>query len=315
VTQDPPEPRAARDGDRLPWTPGERLRYRRPMRRIALIAVLALAGGCKKESKPEEAGKVVSPGDVRVAILLDGGPVTDVDPGQAGAWAPLGHFLPAEHKEPASWAAIEVHGRAGEPPQTLEDPETRHPGLVPALFPGRHGIAFGFFAPQELARKGKPVWQVDPVTRLALTGRRAAMGGQGGGDGAGGGGENEGERPTPSADLRIEISGPGGESVFTGDRLVDLPTSTAPIGDTDTPGWTLPQILAAAGVRPTGTLVLYGEEGANLILDAQDLDPATRSAFIKLNRSGQLRFRLFKKTGSTWDIAGELRGIARIEVK
>jgi hypothetical protein len=103
--------------------------------------------------------------------------------------------------------------------------------------------------------------------------------------------------------------------VFTGDQLAALPTSTAPIGDTETPGWTLPQILEAAGTIPTMKVVLQGAEDANLILGEDDFDPTKTTLFIKLNRSGQLRFRVFKKVGDTYEITGELRGIVRIEVQ
>jgi hypothetical protein len=138
---------------------------------------------------------------------------------------------------------------------------------------------------------------------------------KGEGNGEGGGGENDGERPMPTADLKITIVGPAGETVFTGDKLAALPTSHAPIGDMDTPGWTLGQVLDAAGVKVTEKVVVYGAENANLILDAADFDPTKAVLFIKLNRSGQLRFRLFRKAGDTFDIAGELRGIVRIELK
>ena len=280
------------------------------MRRLAIVVVAAaLAAGCKKDSKEEEA----KPSEIQpVALSVDGASTGTVDAARAGTWAPLGNFLPEGKREIESWASIEP-----EPSATIEDPAKKYPGLVAALYPGKKGIAFGFFAPEDLAKKGEPKWSVDPVTGVAVTTRKekeAAMGGQGGGDGAGGGGEDEGARPEPSADLKITVVGAGGETVFTGDKLKDLPTTTAPVGDTDTPGWTLQQIIEAAGEKPTGKVIVYGEEVANLILEGDVLDPEKARLFIKLNRSGQLRFRAFKKVGSTWDTVGELRGISRIEM-
>jgi hypothetical protein len=288
------------------------------MRRLAVIAVAAaLAGGCKKESKDAE--KSSKPIDAPpIALSVDGFSFGRIDAGKAGTWAPLGSFLPEGKQDIESWASIEP-----EPGEPIDEPAKKHPGLVAAVYPGKKGIAFGFFAPEDLAKKGAPQWSIDPVTGIAITtherkkemGGQGGTGGQGGGDGEGGGGEDDGERPTPTADLKITVVGPAGESVFTGDKLAALPTSTAPIGDTDTPGWTLLQVIEAAGAKPTAKVIVYGEEGANLILEGDTLDPAKATLFIKLNRSGQLRFRAFKKVGSTWETVGELRGISRIEMK
>jgi hypothetical protein len=282
------------------------------MRRLVIvIAAVALAGGCKKESKGEEQKKAVEVEPV--ALAVDGFAVGKVDAGKAGLWAPLGNFLPQGKQNLETWASIELEpGR-----QVIADPAKTHPGLVAAVYPGAKGIAFGFFAPEDLAKKGKAQWSVDPVTGISVTTatRKAEMGGQGGGDGEGGGGEDDGERPALTADTRITVAGPGGDVTVTGDKIAALPTSTAPIGDTETPGWTLLQIIELAGAKPTKKVIVYGEESANVILEGDALDPAKASLFIKLNRSGQLRFRAFQKVGQSWDTIGELRGITRIELK
>lgn len=283
------------------------------MRRLVPLLIVCALGACKKDSKHEAGKAEPAKAGKAIELTLDGKPVSTLDAAKIGSWAPLGSFLPSGAQNLDTWATIDV--TIGDHVEHIEDPKAKHPGLVAAVFPARGGPAFGFFAPQDLAKKGKAQWERQGVSTIAVTTRAATAGGQGGGDGAGGGAENEGERPAPSADLKITIVGPAGESVFTGDKLASLPTTTAPIGDTDTPGWTIDQILTAAGVSPTGKVVVYGEEGANLILEPSDLDPKASKPFIKLNRSGQLRFRLFRKNGETWDVAGELRGIARIELK
>jgi hypothetical protein len=282
------------------------------MRRLVPLLIVCALGACKKDSKSE----AKPPGPKEIELVVDAKRSGMLDAAKLGSWAPLGSFLPSGVQNMERWGAIEVtvDGKV----ERIDDPSAKHPGLVAAVFPGRSGPAFGFFAPQDLAKKGKAQWQREPVSQLVVTTRApeaATEGGQGGGDGAGGGAENEGDRPAPSADLKITIVGPAGETVFTGDKLASLPTTTAPVGDTETPGWTIDQILTTAGVSPTGKVVVYGEESANLILEPSDLDPKTAKPFIKLNRSGQLRFRLFRKSGDTWDIAGELRGISRIELK
>ena len=66
-------------------------------------------------------------------------------------------------------------------------------------------------------------------------------------------------------------------------------------------------------MKATGTLVVRDITGA-----AVTIDPATLSqglGFLKLNRNGQLRFRMFVKRGDEWIVDGELRGVTRIELR
>jgi hypothetical protein len=291
-------------------------------RRAALILVVALAACEKKKDAP----KPVDTAGAVATIFFDDAEVARVDVGKAATFAPLGAFLPAGARDQDRWHSLSATGATGE----MAGMVTAYPGMVPALFATKGGIAFGWFLPEDLAKKGRPQHQILRVETVRVTSRASAGGaasdggapigdvkggGGGGGDGEGGGGDHDGDRPTPGADLKIVVAGPSGDVTVTGDQLTGLPTTTAPVGDTDTPGWTLDQILALAGATPTGKLVLHGTEGANLILEPGDLDPAIARPFIKLNRSGQLRFRLFRKVGDTWDVAGELRGIARIELR
>jgi len=59
---------------------------------------------------------------------------------------------------------------------------------------------------------------------------------------------------------------------------------------------------------------LSGESGSSVTLEKQDLDPKTSVPFVKLNRQGQLRFRVFKKQGESWQPGPDLRGLTKIEV-
>lgn len=61
-------------------------------------------------------------------------------------------------------------------------------------------------------------------------------------------------------------------------------------------------------------LRLTGENGTNLTLSKQDLDPKRAVPFVKLNRQGTLRFRVFKKQGDTWQPGRNLRGLIAVEV-
>jgi hypothetical protein len=61
--------------------------------------------------------------------------------------------------------------------------------------------------------------------------------------------------------------------------------------------------------------VLTDTGGLNLTLEKADFDPKTSVPYVKLNRQGALRVQVFKKQGDTWQRAGDLRGLAEIEVK
>lgn len=295
------------------------------MRRLAVVVLIALTPACKKDAakdQPPAAPQVdAAVGEVSksATVFLDSLRLAEIDAGKASTYPPLPSMLPKEFATLDTWASIEVKG-LHERSQTLISPAKTHPGEVAALFTMEGGVAFGFFAPDDLAKKGKPKMFIPAVVEVRIHTPEAEApveAGQGGGDG-GGGGEEGGDRPVPSAALKITIKVGGKDQVFNGEQLAEVETTTAPVGDTETKGWTLPAVLEAAGVSAKaqqGKVVLYGDEGANLILEPGDLDPAKAVAFIKLNRQGKLRFRLFRKAGSTWDVAGELRGIASIELK
>jgi hypothetical protein len=85
-------------------------------------------------------------------------------------------------------------------------------------------------------------------------------------------------------------------------------------GNPDQKGWRLSALLTAAGVSRFQRLVLRDASGANLTLDKKDLSE-TSIPFIKLNKQGALRFRVFKKAGGGWDPTGDLRGLVSIDVK
>jgi hypothetical protein len=289
-------------------------------RRVLVILVaLAAATGCKKKNDSGGgSGSGTSEAPIKVSLALD-----DKVLGEElalGAPRPLEVLatLPALD----TWIAVEVIDQAGKV-TTILAPAKNHAGAVPALAAGDGGARFG------LLRDGKLEQPVGPVTKVTVKTRSDAgkpvegmdHGGGGGGDSGGGGDHgtggnsaDKGVRATPTADLKIEVEGPGGTSTFTGDKMAGLPEVKAPTGDTETPGWSLVDVLKAAGLEGVTSVTLTDDENASLRLDPADFDPATAITYLKLNRSGVIRFRLFRKTGDVWEIAGELRGIKRIKV-
>ena len=115
--------------------------------------------------------------------------------------------------------------------------------------------------------------------------------------------------------LKITITTAAGERLVEGKALLATPRSPMP-GDTggEGKGWPLTTILELGGVTKFQRLLLTDAGGTNLTLDKADFDPKKSVPFIKLNRQGQLRFRVYKKQGDTWQAAGDLRGLVSVQV-
>ena len=276
----------------------------------ALAVVAALAAGCKKAAKPAPTAAMP------VALFVDDRQVATS--ATLGATArPLVEVVPGL-PDPASWLAviaIDADGKA----TTVLAPAKDHAGTPPALAAVDGQVQFGLAKGGQLERPVARVAKVIVKTqddRGAIAAELAAQGGggHGGGDSAGHRHDGEGERPVPTAELVIAIKGPQGESTFTGDKLVSLPTIIAPTGDTETPGWSLVDILAAAGLGGAKAVSLLDSEGAGLRLEGADFDRAATVLYVKMNRGGQLRFRRYAKRGEAWEMTGELRGLSKITV-
>ncbi|MEZ4399860.1 MAG: hypothetical protein R3B06_07565 [Kofleriaceae bacterium] len=278
-------------------------------RRIVIGCVLALAA-CKKAAPPPPA-PVAAP----VAIFLDDREVATSAALTVKPRALVGMAPGAP--DPEVWLAVIALDPSGKA-TTVMAPARDHGDLVPSLALVDGAAVFGMARGDALENTVSPVVKVIIKTkddRGAIAAELAGKpGGHGGGDGDGHQHDGAGQRPAPSADLVILIKSGKDEARFTGDKLAPLPTVTAPVGDTETPGWNFVDVLAAAGLGGAKAVNLTDSEGASLRLEGADFDPAQTVLYIKLNRSGQLRFRRFGKQGATWTMTGELRGIASIAV-
>jgi hypothetical protein len=284
---------------------------------LPLFLVLSLLGcglGCgKKKSEGAASGEAV-----KVVIAVDDKVLTE-QVTVSGAPTPIAKLVTLP--DASTWVAVEAIDGAGKV-TTMLTPAKNAPGAEPALVNDPRGLTFGWLLQGQLAQ---PLRGVAKVTIKTKGDEGQPIGerdhGEGGGDSGGGGnhgtgdnGADKGVRATPTADLKIEVEGPGGASTFTGDKMVGLPEVKAPAGDTETPGWSLTDVLGAAGIKDPKSVTLTDDEGASLKLEGEDFDPAKSVLYLKLNRSGVVRFRRFKKTGDVWDVAGELRGIKKIKV-
>lgn len=278
--------------------------------RNVVLAVALAALGCKKTDDKPAATKVGSgsaaaapaqTGKV-VQIFVDEALITTLTVDQLKPWPRLDSLVPAAAQRLGTWQAIEL---VGGKPQVIKKPSSAYPDLVPVVFAGENGPAFGMFDPVEHAKKGKAALRED-VTEVRI--RVAAGGGRGENDHSGGGGGGD---PTK---LVINIKTKAGAQVLSGEKLIAM-TREAPPGEADShAGWRLLTVLDQLGVKAPKRLLLTGESGTNLTLEKQDLDPATAVPFLKLNRQGTIRFRVFRKQGETWQMGSDLRGLSAVEV-
>ncbi len=284
-----------------------------------LLAAAALAIQCKHDrAAPAPHAISATPAPAAVTILVDEHALTSsVMLGRNPR--PLTELVTGA---PAldTWLALEAIDSVGKVHTTMTPARTQA-GKVPMLAMTTDGVEVGFGAPGGTGPLAEAVFGVTRVT-IKVQGDKGAIaaqvGAQAGDHGTGdSGGQREHAdegRPSAGPDLKIAITGASGESEFTGDRLAALPVIKAPSGDTETPGWSLIDVLAAVGIDKPQVVHLTDGEGATLRLDASDFDPTKVVLYLKLNRSGVIRFRVFRRVGETWEVGGELRGITKIQV-
>jgi hypothetical protein len=275
-----------------------------------LLVVVAACGS--KDAKPG-AGSAGSatvapapPPPKDVTIFVDDKQVAQVTPAQIGQWPRLDTLVPTDARRLGRWQDVLLQGAAAKPVD-LQSPSASYPELVPALFPGADGApAFGMFDPVELAKHGKPALREDHLSavRVKLLAEDAGRGqheqGQGGGK--------------DPATLKITFVTKKGTTVLDSAKLLALPREPVP-GTTESKGWALQTLLTAGGITKWKKLVLSNADGVALNLDNAAFDPKTSIPFVKLNRQGSLRMRIYKKVGGEWQPGGgDLRDLDGVEV-
>ena len=216
----------------------------------------------------------------------------------------LDTLVPGDARKLGTWELVTVQ-TARPKPSELAHPSSNYPDMVPAIFPGDGGApAFGMFDAVELAKKGKAALREDHVSAIRI---KVAQGGNRGQNDDGGGAAAD---PTK---LVVTVKTKAGTTTLTGEKLLALPREGTP-GNPDQKGWRLTALLDAAGVKAYDHLVLTDASGTNLLLDRKDISD-TSVPFIKLNKQGSLRLRVWKKAGDGWNGAGDLRGLAAIEAR
>jgi len=285
-------------------------------RRSLVLALALVSVGCGKTDK--DAGGGTQPGsgsgtgtvaqpqpqtEPRAYVFVDDKNVATVTVPQVASWPRLDTLVPEPARRLGKWQAI--HLKSGKPAMVeLNKPFEQYRDYVPALFPGEGGtISFGLFDPVELGKKGKPAVREDGVVEVRV---KLADDGRGMND-------HGAQAVVDPQNIKLEIKTKAGAQTLTGEKLLAITREAMPGGGGDAKGWKLATILEAGGVKTWKKLVLLDEGGVNLILEAKDLDDKT-VPFVKLNRQGSLRFRIFKQQGDGWTPSGDLRALKSIEV-
>ena len=271
---------------------------------LVVALILAACGSKSSDKEPAGSGTAAVPVATGTQLFVDDTVVATVDAAAVASWPRLDSLLPEAARRMGKWQAITIKNAKPQPAE-LANPSQAYREYIPALFPGPGGkVSFGMFDPVELGKRGKPALQEDGVTELRV--KLAADSGRGEND-------HQGGSAVDPQNIKLTIVTPKGEQVMTGDKLLALPREAMPGGGGDAKGWRLGQVLEGAGIKSFKRVRLTDLKGPTLTLEKADLDDKT-IPFLKLNRQGSLRFRLYKQQGEGWQPAGDLRDLAKIEV-
>jgi len=278
--------------------------------RILLFCVLVAAACGSKSSDGGGGGSGTAsgtqePASTATKLFVDDKEVAQVDAAKVATWPRLDSLLPESARRMGKWQAISIKNAKPTPPE-IANPSQAYHDYIPVLFPGPGGkVSFGMFDPVELGKKGKAALQEDGVLELKV--KLAPDSGRGEND-------HQGGSAVDPQDIKLAIVPlKGAEQTMTGDHLLAITREGMPGGGGDAKGWKLQAILDAAGIKTFKKIRLTDAAGPSLTLEAKDLDDKT-IPFIKLNRQGSLRFRVFKKQGEGWQAAGDLRALQTIKV-
>jgi hypothetical protein len=277
------------------------------MRISSLCFVLAVASCGKDKAKASEDKPTPPPAPAAttsVQLFIDDAVVGTIALDQVKLWPRVDSLVPTSARHLGSWQDVYLHGK-GPKPTELHQPTASYPDFVPALFPGADGKpAFGLFDPVQLSKHGTPAVREDDVTEVRIKLSQGSSHGQN---------ESGNAEIVDPKDLKITITSPAGTTTLGGEKLMAVPRENMP-GSDEPKGWTLATVLKTAGIAKYEKLLLTDQGGLNLTLEKQDLDPKTSIPYIKLNRQGSLRVKVYKKQGDGWEGTGDLRGLVAIEV-
>ncbi len=274
---------------------------------VWLGLVVMACGACGSKPDAPAAGSegsavVVAPPPVVAATVLEvfvnDESVAKVTAAQVAAWPRLDSLVPPPARRLGQWGTVTLKDAAKS--TDLTKPSDTYADMVPALYPAAGGVAFGMFDAVELAKKGRPAMHQDGLReiRIAIV------------DNGRGQNEDGAETAGDPTKLVLAFKTAAGESKLTGDKILAIPRE-ALAGQGK--GWKLATLMTAGGITTFDHLVLTDTAGPNVTLDKADF-AADSIPFVKLNKRGELRLKVYKKKGEGWEAGAGLRSLATIQV-
>lgn len=282
------------------------------IRLFLLVAIVLLGCGGKKDEEKVAAGsgtevgsQVAPPAAPGVELLVGTASAATVDAAKVQDWPRLDSLLPENARRLGKWKTIKITTASGKV-LDLENPFETDRDKVPALFPSEGGgVSFGMFDPVELGKRGQPKLREDKVQKIAVILDEEGMRG---------GNDHQGGDVIDPASVKLKITTAKGTVELAGDKLLSIPRESMPGGGGDAKGWKLDVLLAAADVKTFTKVTLLDASGASVPLQKNEIGPDS-VPFVKLNRQGALRFRLYKKQNDGWQSGADLRSLAEIRVE
>ncbi len=286
---------------------GRRLRVQAAVVATVLTGLITGMGCGDKKSGGAGAGPGTGsgsavPAGAVVRVFVDDQAVAQIAQADLAAFPRLDSLLPEDARRLGTWAELTTVGASGA--NAVKAPSQAYPDLIPAVFVQDGAPAFGMFDPVELAKKGTARVAHTQIREIRIT--RLA-------DGLRGQNDHQGGEVVDPSQLKIAITAPTGPHELTGPALLALPRVAQPDGG-DHQGWDLIAVLDSLGLKDWKRLSLADAAGVSATLTRADLTPGKATAFLKLNRSGAIRFRVYSKTGTGWTTSADLRGLAAIKI-
>jgi hypothetical protein len=273
---------------------------------FAGVAGVAGVAACDKSSGASRtgpgSGTAVAPAADTVAVYLNDQQVAMIDAARLASWPRIDAVVPVAAQQLGTWTSMTVKGKN---PTEIAQPAAKYANNVPVLYPGPDGPTLGWFDLVDLANKGAAKATFAGVTEIRIMRDEDSDRGM----------NEDGTAVKDFDPAQIDIAIDGGAvPVLAGKDIIAMQREAPPNGDTQTQGWKLTTLLDAAGIKNPPKVLLTDESGTSVTLTAAELDPAVSIPFLKLNKKGQLRFRVYTKQNDGWQLGGNLKGLSSIKV-
>ncbi len=270
-------------------------------RSLILVAIpLLVACGHKKKHEAPPADDAAPP---VAALTVDGKGVAALSRDLFAARRPLAEAVPGL-PPPAAWRMVTATDGKGRN-LYLRNPATAYEHQTLKLYLGAHGEpSIGLFRdpsnppppPRLRSLARAPTLYLDGLDAIEIRTQEEKV------------------PPSPQATLQLQV-GNAPPVAITSDDLAGVKKISPPGAHDDAHGWRLRDVLGSRLPPGTSPAVHVVADDGNLDIPAGALTDDKQLVFLKVNRRGLFRLQWWKDATNRRDVAGELRGVSRIEVR